>query len=582
MAVTPPAPLKRAPYAPLKSRRGCKTCKARKVKCGEEKPHCLRCSSTGRKCEYAGTAYGTYSSAPAISSVISTANKTLSLLPNTVARERRAFAYYFQHAAPLVGGLDADFWSNIVPQVCVSEPAVWDAIISISTLFECHDQPVVSGNYRDALAWYSRAVSAVRVRLERGGMDVFVGLISCVLFICIEALQGGIEESLRLYAQGVHLILALREQVVCGTLPSSDASLLEETIVPIFMRLGVIASGGGVSIGKLLRDPGHHLVPGFVSLKAARESIIRLTAEVQIFQTECEEHHESSFALHPPQEILGKQAILSASLAWWRKAFTNLMEQLPSKNTLTPDQIGTSALLLCYYETLYVLVGICTSPIKSITDRYLAHFQQIVEQSRIALLASARADGSQPPFTFDIGVAFPLLVVSLRCSDSRTRRNAIALMSKAPQVQGFYGKPFAIAFSQKIMEIEESLALALRGSSGVIESIMPATPASMDGLSHYSHSPGNHSDGSIDTTRTPNSHPDVSLMLTGADIPEEARIKPYGIFKPRDGIPPITPVEEVMKWNVTPDQDLLQYSRTIGNPEARTWHTLHECAPIYI
>ncbi|KAL5342743.1 hypothetical protein BJX70DRAFT_269618 [Aspergillus crustosus] len=609
MGVSPPPTLKSASMGPLKSRRGCKTCKGRKVKCGEEKPHCLRCTSTGRKCEYVLTTYGTYSSAPATSSTLTTVDNSLSSLPNTVWRERRAFAYYFQHAAPLVGGLDADFWSNIVPQVCRSEPAVWDAIISISALFECHDRSPLNQNYRDALGWYSRAVSAVRQRLQRGGMDVFVGLISCVLFICIEALQGGMQESLRLYGQGVYLILALREQIACGSLPVGDASLLEDTLVPIFTRLGTIANSGGVSIGKLLRGPGHMVAPAFASLKAAREAIILLTAEVQLFQADCEHHHESSFASNPPDELLEKQTILSASLNRWHLAFTNLLTHLQTTTTTTTlsrDQTSTTAILLSHHTTLRILVCISISPIKSTTDLYLAEFQEIVTQSRIALTASSLPDGSQPPFTFDIGVAFPLLVVSLRCADPMTRRAAIALMARAPQVQGFYKKPFAIAFSQRIMEVEESLALSLRmrtttGQQGVIE---PLTPVSMDSssassLTRHSQSPGNqiysynynHSPGSTYTMPSPTSPPAPDTMpqqpmpmplLTGADIPEEARIKPYGVFRVGDGIPPITPVEEVAKWNPGPEQAMLQFSRTVGNPVERTWRVVHECAPIDI
>ncbi|KAL4914314.1 hypothetical protein BDW62DRAFT_204706 [Aspergillus aurantiobrunneus] len=41
----------------------------------------------------------------------------LSLSPTKTWRERRAFAYYSQHAAPLFGGLDANCWSTIIPGV---------------------------------------------------------------------------------------------------------------------------------------------------------------------------------------------------------------------------------------------------------------------------------------------------------------------------------------------------------------------------------------------------------------------------------------------------------------------------------
>src|ERR1700712_3835315 len=35
----------------IKSNTGCLSCKARKVKCDEDKPVCRRCLSTGRKCD---------------------------------------------------------------------------------------------------------------------------------------------------------------------------------------------------------------------------------------------------------------------------------------------------------------------------------------------------------------------------------------------------------------------------------------------------------------------------------------------------------------------------------------------------
>lgn len=38
-----------------KTRHGCKTCKARKVRCGQEKPTCANCSRLSRDCAYADT-----------------------------------------------------------------------------------------------------------------------------------------------------------------------------------------------------------------------------------------------------------------------------------------------------------------------------------------------------------------------------------------------------------------------------------------------------------------------------------------------------------------------------------------------
>lgn len=161
--------------------------------------------------------------------------------------------------------MDVDFWRTVVPQVCRYEPAVWDAIITISALFErpqqCPDSVIqrhensvsLTKNHQDALGWYSRSVSAVRQRIEQGSVDTFIGLISCVLFICIEAIQGNADGAMQLYHQGVQLIAALRPQIASAA--TNKASLLEDTIIPLFIRLGTFAlASGGAPVTALLRD----------------------------------------------------------------------------------------------------------------------------------------------------------------------------------------------------------------------------------------------------------------------------------------------------------------------------------------
>ena len=221
------------------------------MKCGEEKPQCLRCSSTGRKCEYASRIISTHT--PKASGTI-TPRSLFPSTPSASRRERRAFAYYFEHAAKYVGGeLDADFWRFTVPQICWAEPAVWDAIIAISSLFESSDSssslisstrafsPAVSQPYQDALTWYSRSVSAVRHGIERGAVDSFVGLITCVLFICIEAIMGSLEEAKKLFEQGVRLTISLWAQKSLGGLRTTQVGLLRDTIIPIFLRLASVS-----------------------------------------------------------------------------------------------------------------------------------------------------------------------------------------------------------------------------------------------------------------------------------------------------------------------------------------------------
>ncbi|KAL4900484.1 hypothetical protein BDW74DRAFT_95728 [Aspergillus multicolor] len=609
--MTPKAPAsarRSVGFGPLKSRRGCRTCKARKVKCGEEKPFCLRCSKSGRHCKYTDTAYGTFSSASAATTrttIITTF--ALSPTPNRAWRERRAFAYYSQHAAPILGGLDAEFWGTIVPRICHSEPAIWDAIISISSLFENYTPSKSVTMHQDALGWYSRSVSAVRHQIERGATDVFVGLISCVLFICIEALQGSAQEAIRLYHQGTQLALALRDQIVSGAVPAYKGSLLEDTIVPIFARLSVLADNQSKAIAAvLLREIDRLLTPGlrFTSLKAAREAIFVLTAETQLFQAECEKHHDATNEFYVPDNMIPQQLAIISRLRTWQEAFTALTNSLQGRqDPVSPQETTTVALLSTHYQMLYVIIKTCITRFKVSTDACLQNFQSIVEQSRVALDSPFTSNGTPPPFTFDIGVGFPLWFVVLRCADPVIRREAIELLGKAPQVQGFYPTTFGVSFAEAVIDIEEMFATDLDVSGNMSPAAWTLTPGS-ESISLSSlpsprlelGSPGNRSITPIPsvpgfhttsailssetrTALTTNISTNPGMFLF---IPEEARVKPYGVFVPRNGIPPGTNENDVRKWNVSPNTPFLQFSRNRFDHESGRWRVVDEVIPVNI
>ncbi|KKK23099.1 hypothetical protein AOCH_002010 [Aspergillus ochraceoroseus] len=524
----------------------------------------------------------------------------LSSSPNTVWRERRAFAYYFQHAAPFVGGqLDLDFWKTIVPQVCRTEPAVWDAIIAISALFESPEpypnldclhpgKPrALNQNHRDALNWYSRSVSGVRQRIERGSVDTFVGLISCVLFICIEALQGHVEEALRLYGQGGNLVLALRAQIACGAVTATNAALLEDTIVPIFARLGSIARAVVSNLLRsLIEDTEPTALQEFHSLKSARETIILLTAEIHSFQTTCAQHHLKFHASHLTPELINRQTILSAKLGAWRTAFTSLMVSLHPSDTVSPNQIGTVALIIAHYEMLSIMIAVCVSSVQMITDAYLPNFETIVEQSGIALDALARSDGTQAPYTFDITVVLPLFFTCLRCREPGIRRRALALLERAPQVQGFYKSISAVLFVRQIMALEEQFAAQLRNNSTMLGPTNVNCGYQRPTQAHGDEISGCDSHSSITSLGSESAASPYSIVAeTGAMtatrllIPEEARIGPVNVFWARDGFPPETAPEDIAKWNQNPDQRFLHFTRNQYDVASNTWHMVPEIIP---
>lgn len=103
-----------------KSRSGCLVCKSRRIKCDEGRPHCQRCSTTGRRCEYeeaVPASSSTSSKSPGSSLVSRTPSieRRLSLSFELKESDQRTYDYFVSWTAPRLGGsLDRNFWCGPV------------------------------------------------------------------------------------------------------------------------------------------------------------------------------------------------------------------------------------------------------------------------------------------------------------------------------------------------------------------------------------------------------------------------------------------------------------------------------------
>ncbi|KAJ5705163.1 hypothetical protein N7536_000852 [Penicillium majusculum] len=537
----------------VKSRSGCKTCKIRRVKCGEEKPNCLRCSSTGRKCEYEGRGKTLW--APSTPFAL-TLRHTLSLSQNAGHRECRAFEYYFQHVSQhLAGGMNVDFWTGVVPQICRSEPAVWNAVIAISALYEnpkqCMDfhflrdrrntAHLLNHAQQDALTWYSRSISSISSQIQRGSADPYIALISCALFICVETIQGHMEQALELYRQGITLILDLRAQIGHGAVSISKGVLLERSIVPLFLRLGTSSltiSGTQFPI-ELFAFVETDMS---ASVDSARSIMSVLAAEAILFEREANLHlREVGAEAAVSPEMVAKKDALRVRLVEWHRAYTNLCQRNRSVPTLS---IYPEPILLTYHATALICVTGCLKQQETVFDAHFADFATIVAQSQLILDASAGPNGVQPPFTFEMSVGVPLAMTMLRCRDPVLRRRALDLLRLAPPIQGFFKCAPVALFSEILMKLEEGYGLAVRENTVALSQNVEATTSQ------------------------------------AALIPEEARIHDYGIFKPNEWQPPWITEEDLAAFSLSPNQLYLGFSRNQYDKESRRWRPIYQCIPL--
>ncbi|QBZ65393.1 hypothetical protein PoMZ_12352 [Pyricularia oryzae] len=206
-----------------KVRTGCKTCKIRKVKCGEEKPACRRCTDTGRTCDGYNIPRnpGIFHPTPiapvgharvpphhgrmlVLPCEPGSANRQRSILPmmrmlpssfpGLEGSQGRALQFFGSVVAPALSkGSKDDFWRRTVLQMASTQPAVRHALTAISTVFEesvvrdpSHITPATStiGQNPLATAEYNKAIWHM-IKCTDDQLAVVV----CIIFVSLEILQ---------------------------------------------------------------------------------------------------------------------------------------------------------------------------------------------------------------------------------------------------------------------------------------------------------------------------------------------------------------------------------------------------------
>lgn len=460
-----------------------------------------------------------------------------------------------------------DFWTGVVPQLCRTEPAVWDAMIAISGLFEhpdqCADFPLLRAqeksshqlnqSQQEALAWYSRSISSIHSQIERGRADPYIALISCVLFICIETIQGRMEEALLLYKQGVSLILDLRTQVAFGGVSATKAALLEQTIIPLFLRLGTISlTISGVQPSELFalvekeRDTSM-----FASIDSARTAITVLATDVMLFDREARIHLDTvGGEAFVSRDMLAKKQRLQAQLDDWLRAYNSFRKSISAES---PYSLTLEPVLLTYHAATSISLSGCLTSSETIYDAHISDFVTIVQQADLVLSASAGPDGSQPPFTFEMGVGIPLFLTSMKCRETSLRHRALQLLQQAPPMQGFFKCTPVALLAGNIMRLEEGYAKRMQEARQ--EQLGDDSPTSMAGV--------------------------PSIQGTAGFIPEEARLSFCGVFRPANGFqPPGIAESDVARWGRGPYQLFLHYSRKNFDATSGVWQQVAEIVPL--
>lgn len=476
----------RALVSKRKVKTGCRTCKARRVKCDEGRPSCHRCVSTGRACDGYGIWGGgtfkciTKTSAPRAHT--DTVQYAVSSLFGELSPEQEScfqwfrFRTYTKLPLPFI----TPFWETLVLQACTAEPAILHAVLALGSAHQKETAEegrpreecvVLDSQQAFMLQEYGVAIRSLQCHLSsRDKRSIHVALAACVIFTFFENLLG------RYVAANAHLHSGLRllaevygphEHLDGETGIQLSRGSVDDWIIESFVRLHVQAALWGQGLPNLCpRLPAFPITPiptSFDSTNQAAHHMDRLILDILHLAEQCPSSNGSSA---PRAAYNDHQQRLLGELNLWLIAHDATSTDVGERFSVIDGFYLT--LLRAYHTMVFIILNTCTSPAcEMMYDLHTAEFYSLLEQ----LVVVWRTHIARPAWRFHPPTAdmprkishsvgdkgwIPLLYfLAVKCRIRRIRLQAIKLLSQTAHREGIWDSRLALIVAKEIVRIEE-------------------------------------------------------------------------------------------------------------------------------
>ncbi|KAH7392989.1 hypothetical protein BKA66DRAFT_317530 [Pyrenochaeta sp. MPI-SDFR-AT-0127] len=495
-----------------KNRTGCKTCKIRKVKCDEEKPHCKRCTTTGRTCDgydpnfrpppsiapttsqnARSTVHGYLS--PQTNHQIIRSPSPIYLAPalhlNTI-EERESFEFFTSHAvSSLRGFLESSFWQREILQAAHRDPAIQHCVIALGAMhrrfFEGKGSHINEEDMSDkylqfALRQSNQAIQdLIKKAGQRGKMAKKdkVTLMTCsILFSSMSCLQGHQKDALGHLRSGIRMLNEMDSE---GDDKAEDHPVDLESLRSLFVGLDMQARSTMPSSQS----------QGWVSRPRTKAPSILLRAELSMSSLLAMLRYTESLLNHihwffqyivsrPPEEEPIVESEYRDLINRFRQgaAVLETLSNMPSSST---DEFAQplTALQLLHCQIEYFL----RSPRRDLEEKFNFLSQsdfmddlfdepfdlsaQFIKMFELATRLLPISTNAAPVFTTTIGPTSALWLVAMRAPSTcaALRKRAVSLMLSHPRREGFWDGMIAGQIAQEALRLEQENTQAELGLS---------------------------------------------------------------------------------------------------------------------
>ncbi|KAH8728791.1 hypothetical protein GQ44DRAFT_646673 [Phaeosphaeriaceae sp. PMI808] len=454
--------LVKRPKTGQKVRTGCLTCKIRRVKCGEEKPYCLRCTSTGRKCD------GYAQNLEVDKAKKSDAKRELGSFRvvsthQVLGDNIQYLEFYHRCTGPTIAtDFDKEFWTRTPLQLAQSELSIRHALIALSYINKTEDGSlkdarsglIAANNQKTMLIHYNKAVTSLVKRMPEASYTPEIGLVCCLIFICLEFHRGNYDTAMEHFKSGLNIISAYKRSQASSNAKTPSEDLIEKSLIPMFTRM--------MATGIMFGLPTEHVFYTTCYPVGTQEYVFKSLKEAQSSM-----HHIRNMALilfrrfghrmveqtaHTIEELQSQKECVEHHHVWLRA-----LERLEREQPLTTEDAVTVNLLKAQHYIMYIFIARALLQKQTEFDQHLEDFKAVIKHSKVYIDAMDNATSVPAAnFTLDMTVILGLYMAACRCRCPTTRREAVSLLERNLPREGLWDAKQHLIVAKRVIELEES------------------------------------------------------------------------------------------------------------------------------
>ncbi|CAM1504972.1 Fc.00g106090.m01.CDS01 [Cosmosporella sp. VM-42] len=437
----------------------------RRVRCDRSRPHCERCTKTGRTCDgyHPGTA------APDVDVDESQLSTPSTPRPNSLATrispsgpissldaQVHRSLHYFQTrtAYEFAGYFHNDLWSTLVLQISRREECVRQMVVALGLLHESFhidhakviEQSPARSLRRQAISQYARGVSLLNRHIStQGWSGLEITLLCSILCVAFEWLRGDYPSGYKHLWSTLSIISQWQDKdtVLTGgtSFWSPSGHLIRNKLRPLCTSLVLQAR-------TMPADP-----------QLPTRSLIDIRSDIKSFSNleEAKNSLDITLAYILPETIARKpsnyaggirQWDLALHLARWSQYFNEYLETVGSHDKNTPRAI----IMKLWHVAARILFTASLSEDETNFDSFLPEFRHIVTCVEALVFSAASLTSN---FSVDIGVVPLLYYVGLKCRHPDVRRRAIGILEVSPRREAVWDSIGAALVTRELVRVEE-------------------------------------------------------------------------------------------------------------------------------